>query len=32
MVKGMLKALYGDTDPSIETSIPLGDQYCVTSF
>ncbi len=32
MVKGMLKALYGDTDPSIETSLPLGDQYCVTSF
>ena len=32
MVKGMLKALYGDTDPAIETSLPLGDQYCVTSF
>lgn len=32
MVKGMLKALYGDTDPSIETSLPRGDQYCVTSF
>ncbi len=32
MVKGMLKAIYGDTDPAIETSIPLGDQYCVTSF
>jgi len=32
MVKGMLKALYGDTDPSIDTSLPLGDDYCVTSF
>jgi len=32
MVKGMLKALYGDTDPSIDTSLPLGDEYCVTSF
>jgi predicted ArsR family transcriptional regulator len=32
MVKGMLKALYGDTDPAIETSLPHGDDYCVTSF
>jgi len=32
MVKGMLKALYGDTDPSIESSLPQGDHYCVTSF
>ena len=32
MVKGMLKALYGDTDPSIEASLPQGDHYCVTSF
>jgi predicted ArsR family transcriptional regulator len=32
MVKGMLQSLYGDTDPSIETSLPLGDRYCVTSF
>ncbi len=32
MVKGMLKALYGDTDPSIDMSLPHGDQYCVTSF
>ena len=32
MVKGMLKTLYGDTDPAIETSLPRGDQYCVTSF
>ncbi|HRE01675.1 MAG TPA: helix-turn-helix domain-containing protein [Ilumatobacteraceae bacterium] len=32
MVKGMLKALYGDTDPSIEASLPQGDRVCVTSF
>ena len=32
MVKGMLKTLNGDTDPAIETSLPRGDQYCVTSF
>ncbi len=32
MVKGMLKALYGDTEPAIETSLPLGDSHCVTSF
>ena len=32
MVKGMLKALYGDTEPSIESSLPQGDHVCVTSF
>ena len=32
MVKGMLAALYGDTEPSIKTSLPHGDTYCVTSF
>ncbi|MCU1395374.1 MAG: putative transcriptional regulator [Ilumatobacteraceae bacterium] len=32
MVKGMLTSLYGDTDPSIETSLPHGDRFCVTSF
>lgn len=32
MVKGMLTSLYGDTDPSIETSLPQGDTFCVTSF
>jgi predicted ArsR family transcriptional regulator len=32
MVKGMLEALYGDTDPSIESSLPQGDTFCVTSF
>ena len=32
MVKGMLQSLYGDTDPAIETSLPQGDRFCVTSF
>jgi predicted ArsR family transcriptional regulator len=32
MVKGMLGALYGDTEPAITTSLPLGDDMCVTSF
>jgi predicted ArsR family transcriptional regulator len=32
MVKGMLAALYGDTEPEIATSLPLGDAICVTSF
>lgn len=32
MVKGMLKALYGDTDPSIESSLAQGDHVCITSF
>jgi predicted ArsR family transcriptional regulator len=32
MVKGMLSALYGETDPSIESSLPQGDTFCVTSF
>ena len=32
MVKGLRKALYGDTDPSIESSLPQGDHVCVTSF
>ena len=32
MVKGMLAALYGDTEPAIETSLPHGDDHCVTSF
>ena len=30
MVKGMLSALYGDTDPSTERSRALGDDTCVT--
>ena len=32
MVKGMLAALYGDTEPAITTSLPRGDDMCVTSF
>ena len=32
MVKGMLQSLYGETDPSIEISLPHGDRFCVTSF
>jgi predicted ArsR family transcriptional regulator len=32
LVKGMLKSLYGETDPSIDTSLPHGDRFCVTSF
>ncbi len=30
MVKGMLAALYGDTSPELESSIPMGDKFCVT--
>jgi predicted ArsR family transcriptional regulator len=32
MVKGMLSALYGETEPAITTSLPHGDDMCVTSF
>jgi predicted ArsR family transcriptional regulator len=32
MVRGMLAALYGDTDPEIAESLPQGDEVCVTSF
>ena len=32
MVKGMLETLYGDTDPEIESSLPRGDDVCVTAF
>jgi predicted ArsR family transcriptional regulator len=31
MVKGMLGALYGDTTPATEASLPMGDQFCVTA-
>jgi len=31
MVKGMLAALYGDTDVSTDASLPQGDAACVTS-
>ena len=30
MVKGMLGALYGNTSALLESSIPMGDQVCVT--
>jgi len=32
MVKGMLSALYGDTQPEHDRSRPQGDAICVTSF
>ena len=32
MVRGMLGALYGDIDTSLESSRPQGDTFCVTSF
>jgi len=31
MVKGMLGTLYGDTSPETSSSIPMGDQICVTA-
>jgi predicted ArsR family transcriptional regulator len=31
MVKGMLAALYGDTEPSLAASLPRGDDQCVTA-
>jgi len=31
MVKGMLGALYGDSDPALESSRPQGDTFCVTT-
>jgi hypothetical protein len=30
MVKGMLGALYGDTDVATESSLPQGDTFCST--
>jgi predicted ArsR family transcriptional regulator len=32
MVKGMLTTLYGDTEPAIESSLPQGDDFCLTAF
>ena len=32
MVKGMLETLYGDTDPALQSSLPRGDDVCVTAF
>ena len=31
MVKGMLAALYGETRPELSSSIPMGDEVCVTA-
>lgn len=31
MVKGMLTALYGDTEPSLQASLPRGDTFCATA-
>jgi len=33
MVKGMLAALYGgDTEPSLQESLPMGDTFCATAI
>jgi predicted ArsR family transcriptional regulator len=32
MVKGMLAAIYGETEPETASSLPRGDEVCVTSF
>ncbi len=32
MVKGMLAALYGHTEPELAASLPQGDEVCVRSF
>jgi predicted ArsR family transcriptional regulator len=31
MVKGMLNAIYGDTQPEISASLPQGDTFCATT-
>ena len=31
LVKGMLAALYGDTSPATQSSLPMGDDICVTA-
>ena len=31
LVKGMLSALYGETSPATESSLPMGDEVCVTA-
>ncbi len=31
MVKGMLSALYGDVTPATESSLPMGDDRCITA-
>ena len=32
MVRGMLGALYGDTSPQLQASLPQGDTFCATSI
>ena len=32
MVKGMLQTLVGDTSTDLESSIPMGDQVCITTI
>jgi hypothetical protein len=29
MIRGLMAALYGDTDPQFESSRPEGDDHCV---
>ena len=31
MVKGMLAGLYGATSPATESSLPMGDDVCITA-
>ncbi|HEV3226798.1 MAG TPA: helix-turn-helix domain-containing protein [Acidimicrobiales bacterium] len=31
LVKGMLSAMYGETSPATESSLPMGDDVCVTA-
>ena len=31
MVRGMLAGLYGDTTPATESSLPMGDEVCITA-
>ena len=32
LVRGMLGALYGDSEPATSSSLPMGDKHCVTSI
>lgn len=32
MVKGMLSALYGDADTLTQSSVPMGDEVCITNI
>ena len=31
MIKGMLAGLYGETEASIQSSLPMGDSVCITA-